>query len=401
MSPMVIRFRCHRCGKLHSVAAGRAGTIVVCPSCFGPLQVPDEPAARGGGIPTAEAPEALPDVVEVPVVPAVEQPVAELDTVEPDLRVVWGAAIGGVVSLIGIIGVVVGLSLLQATRGGGDRLVVAGPPVAPIVAHRQPRPDPPVPRPEPEPTPLPTPEPTPTAAAPPAPTPTAAAPLAAPIADRRSPSSRRCRRALAPAEPTKPLAFRRRQTRDQEELRKELEAMPELALNATTAEALLAQRGVTIAPPPTVRYQATRFGVVAIPPNPRILDPSNRAVIGPLPQWQGANAAFALIREMQPKLLFLPWRNADDCQLAREPAEKLQTLSKALRDALSATTTAGGGPDPELLRPLLLGERLEDRGPERTPRAWSLTCANCVRPGKASPTSIGSSPRRSPHCCNC
>ena len=48
MSPTVIRFRCHRCTKLNSVAASRAETIVVCPSCFGPLRVPGLLVAEWG-----------------------------------------------------------------------------------------------------------------------------------------------------------------------------------------------------------------------------------------------------------------------------------------------------------------------------------------------------------------
>ena len=133
-----------------------------------------------------------------------------------------------------------------------------------------------------------------------------------------------------------------------------------MGLNARTATLVLSNHGVKF-PSPVARLQRTAYGVVAISPKMLEIRSSksrdHRAVAGS----KGLCACiFESIRKMQPELVDLPWRMGDDCHLVREPAEKLQTLSRELRNVLVAATTGlNTGPNPETLRGLLSGARPE------------------------------------------
>jgi hypothetical protein len=439
MGLSVIRFRCPRCQKLNAAALSKAGKTVVCPSCFGPLRVPERSVIRRSEIPTADVVtiDLIPDeadrvevekeplAVEPSSVPLISQDwsdveaaieaatIAPVDPVEveydpeaevgePSQPFRRGPAIGvgAGVGLLAILGLVIGLTRLHVPTRHGNRLTVVEPAASATVADQgaravsradrpieavEPRPaarDTPataaeaVPAPTPErlPAPAPAPEPTPIAETRPVEAQRPALPAPAPSeGDGPPPSPMPPVAAMTPptppadlpepkplAEAGKPIVVRRRQKRDQEELRRELESVPELVLNGATAELLLAQRGVTFAPIP-VQYLSTPNGRVPVPPsNPAQADPSNRVRILPTLQPMGSQASRALLGQLQPELALLPWRLGSECHLAREPAEKLQTLSRALRDLLAEATPAGDTqPDPEVLRQRLLEEPSE------------------------------------------
>jgi hypothetical protein len=165
----------------------------------------------------------------------------------------------------------------------------------------------------------------------------------------------------APAQPAKPLVVRR-QTRDQEELRDELAALPELGLNDATNDLLLPGRAMNIARSHPVPLRMTPFGPLAIAAPARMVNATGLGVNGSYTHGLGAHATIDLICQMQPELADLPWRLGNDCHIGREPAENLETLSRALRGLLTAPNPRSSTPpDAELLRPLLLGEAYDNR----------------------------------------
>jgi hypothetical protein len=164
----------------------------------------------------------------------------------------------------------------------------------------------------------------------------------------------------APPKPPGDHGPRRRQTLDQETLRKQLASVPELALREKTAWYQLNLHGIVISPPTPVRYARTRNGKVANPDDLAANELTKRMQIKPMLQPFGSRETFLLFAQFQPELASLPWQLGEDCHLAREPAENLQALSRALRDLLAQVTPAGDTrPDPKALRSLLLAARAE------------------------------------------
>jgi outer membrane biosynthesis protein TonB len=131
------------------------------------------------------------------------------------------------------------------------------------------------------------------------------------------------RPAPAAEQPAK-QAIKRIQKLDDEELRKELLLVPELALDAVPGSS----QGLTLA---AARLQTNGW------PYP-----------GP-----------ALASAQRPDLVGLPLRMGLDCRLGKEPAENLQVLSRKLRTRLEAAIPRGSldpRPDPEVLRRELTGK---------------------------------------------
>jgi hypothetical protein len=257
-------------------------------------------------------------------------------------RVACGIALGGAVSLAATLGVVVSLSLLRAAqaRRSEPRLAAASQPAAPRVPRQ------------------PTPRRLPAPPLPPAPKahPNALTPPPASIGSGPPPP------ADAAVVSHRPPVVRP-PSRDQEELRKALAALPELGLNDDTVERLQPGHGEGGDQPIPVQIRQTRFGPIVTTPDGRMPLPTGWARGRTGAHIPGRHTIRDQIVQMQPDLAYLPWRLGDDCHLAREPAEKLETLSRALRDLLVATTPSGTGTgpvDPALLQPVLLGEPYEN-----------------------------------------
>jgi hypothetical protein len=124
------------------------------------------------------------------------------------------------------------------------------------------------------------------------------------------------------------VVFKRRTQVSDEELRKQLQSVAETGLNQAGAEALYA---------PLVRGQA----------QVKNLD----AELGP--------KALALLatQSNRPDTIALPWIKGTDCEIGKEPAERLHVLSTRLRDALRKAVKADDvRPDPDALRAFLAGD---------------------------------------------
>jgi hypothetical protein len=396
--------------------------MLVCPSCFEPMLVPDADVALLPRIATARAiaipplrdvekaspsgATAVDPVTEVGAKGREETPVSaftphggrseaewveegSFETVPDDgeqelaagSRGLRHIGMGALVAAAGLIAVIVLVATRPELRGGRDEgmtaradlpaarpaeagpIAIRGPETSDADnARRAPRPVPeanrpparPAPASKPAPTRIPTPAEGPIpkpaqAAGPPAPALAMASPLASPQSKVEVPS---------PPEPTRGIVVRRRQAWDQEAIRKQLAALPELGLNDRTERILLGQLTRTRVPQALHRPYPQRrtfvgpFGVPFPVPAPR----EPQGFLGPGVSLT-AHSTLDLIRQMQPELAPLPWRMGQDCHLGKEPAEDLQVYSRTLRDLLQETMPNGDiRPDPERLRPILLGD---------------------------------------------
>jgi hypothetical protein len=418
MSRTTVHFRCPRCQRYHSVAVTKVGRSFICPTCFGPMVVPEAAGTAPSKVPIAQSIELPPPSAAVsPASTPVLDPVPELgaddcqewhDPAPPDEpsdvpqneeRSLAGtkppARMGkrtlvAVVCLILAICTIVGLSGSRGLRDEGLRAASLRPTTRPVMAGgsargrndstgADTRGTPPAPRvrltamdtpPAPAIVSMPTPQQAmaanqvapPRPANPPMPPvpvlePQQASPAqAVPIAQRPAlPGSDE-----APTPPSKPvqaIAPRRRQTLDQEALRRQLAKLPEVILRRPTADALLTPQGTMIAPQQQARRQ---FAVGSI--GSAISAVVERRKAQPVTRPQIVSLGpLALIGRMQPELATLPWSMGDDCHLGREPAEDLQIHSRALRDLLQETTPPGEiRPNPEWLRVLLLDGDAEE-----------------------------------------
>jgi HEAT repeat protein len=125
----------------------------------------------------------------------------------------------------------------------------------------------------------------------------------------------------APSSPPAPVAIKRRDTLEDEDLRKQLLLVPEAGLDAVPG---------------------TSAGLLQV---------ASRL------QGSGMYPGPALLRGQRPDLAGMPLRMGLDCQLGKELAENLQALSRKLRVRLEAAIPKGTGdprPDPDQLRQELL-----------------------------------------------
>jgi hypothetical protein len=416
-----IRFRCPRCRVIHTVSVARAGQPFACSSCFAPMSIPeatDRPSAEtplARSIEVAPAPTEMrppdPVVIEIerkpaqevaprpkrrPVAarpsPVIEFPVAPEPAPVPvsipvDLPIDLGPISDGPVaaatvpplrialalgSILGLVVVAVGLGVILGPGQANEPAAVAEgtPAPAPVPAAT----NPPIDMPglvDPEPAP-------------------------APVASQSAPAPN-----PKPA-PDRPLVIRRRQTLDQEALRRQLAQLPELAALDKTRSDLLALHGVadtSLEARIKAARQAQRIAqanaqaeaMLAIQPilgerNPgrsmipprhhvqqhhRLITPHKPAT-HPAPASAPAEAPvealvppgmhvahsnssphdlLALIAKDQPELVGLPWRMGDECHLTHEAAEDLQAISRALRIILVRVTPEGDTrPDADQLR---------------------------------------------------
>jgi hypothetical protein len=403
-----IRFRCPRCGMHHTASAARAGQPFACSSCFAPMAIPESAVADLGEIPTARSIEVAPpttdapppdtaiieresslDVasrpaprprrkpaatrppiqppaqpepkpIEFPYVPEPE-PVAAIEVRpipsgpdEPS-RVPLGrivAALAAVFVLVAV--VVVAGQILDSRKGTGPAAVAQSAPLAIVEAAPE------------QPATIPTP-------APPAPPAVPAPPAApAPVVASSVPSvsksetegsqAPRIEPPVAtpqpePVAPARPLVIRRRQTLDQEALRRQLSRLPEINLSDHTEAALLEHIGLQPIPPQArqttrgLAGQAGFLGPVFNQPAQRIEHQGEGPGMHVAHQRDHSLATVALFKRSQPELGHLPWRMGEECHLPRESAEELEVQSRSLRNKLSEAIPVGDTrPDAEALR---------------------------------------------------
>jgi len=431
MIPTTVHYRCPRCRANLTAAATRSGSSVVCPTCFGPMVVPDPVVAAPNRLPIALA-------IEVPPPPGpgrpapepapfVPEPPDEAEPIEPEApefpeatvpwaRLRWAAGVAGI-GLIAAMGLILALDRPRGESRLGGR--PAGP--ARLASHApEPAPAPARPRPAARDKPQPAPvvisvsRPVPAVAIDLAPRREPDRPVGARVASTGpDPAPRAPRPAAAPApapaaQAVGPIKVRWRAA-DQEALREELAAVPELALNPRLAESMFPQQvrpgfaGVPSRPAVTVGPFGTAF---TFGPSPapkaqahhRTRHPQKAAPLGAASTEPEHARQPERIAAAQPELAALPWRMGRDCQLAREPAEELQLRSRAMRVVLQSAILDGNpGPDTAVLRAALVGGAAADPqailagGAEGDPRA-DLRAAILARSINARATAAASRP---------
>lgn len=156
------------------------------------------------------------------------------------------------------------------------------------------------------------------------------------------------------AEPEKkrPVTITRRHEFTDEDLRKQLQAVPEVGLNQTGAAALYGQL-------PNSKTSSTRV------PASRLPSSRQAQLAAAIPPDVGFQVLTRLAaQKQQPSATGISWRMGPDCQMGKEPAERLQVLSTQLRAMLRACVPAGDiRPDAEQLRGMLTGT---SKGPATT-----------------------------------
>jgi hypothetical protein len=133
-----------------------------------------------------------------------------------------------------------------------------------------------------------------------------------------------------PPPPPEKVVVKRRSEATDEDLRKQLLAVPEVGLDQNAAATLYA---------PIQAFTKKRGS------SPPALEPD----YGPRFLTDMARV------QKRPELTYFPWRMGADCQLGKESAERLHVLSISLRTNMQASTPQGDiRPDPERLRSLLV-----------------------------------------------
>ena len=376
-----VRFRCPKCRSLHSAPVARIGQVFPCKVCFGPLIVPEptagaapsevpfaSPSARPAA-PTAKPPTRVRrPAVPVPVPVPVSQREAEAEP-RPSMRwlpsrgiVVRGAVALALIALV--VGAVAGIRNLGKLRR--EVALAKAPPSQPDVRAL--------------------------------PSPAIEAPAVLPAPELKAPP------ALAKPVPRVDdpgrLVLIRRQSLDQEALRRQLAQLPELAADDKTRSGLIALHGVpqTLArrkqahldflnqqvrdnqadavaeafkaiqqtqgvttPHRSSSHRAQARHKPAAAPHPPATAPTLAHPTMHVARDEGApHDMLAFVRKTQPELAALPWRMGDECHLGREPAEDLQTISRALRNLLVKVTPPGEiRPDADKLRAALIKGVLE------------------------------------------
>jgi HEAT repeat protein len=344
---MPIRFRCPACRKPLSIGKRKALTQVSCPRCHGDLTVP--PASdylRRSRPQVADAGEVLFAAhVAQPVLP--EPPAATAPAGVPARpRLLPRAALVAAGVLLAVVPTVVAVCLLF--RETPD----PAPEPTEMAVARQPAPLPLDPVPPARPTseqeepraaaaPEPPPAPAPAVSEAPPVKPDAAPPAAAP-AETKTPAAAPAEKAPVAREPEQVTRLsweekwrhKRRSRTSDEDLRKQLLAVPEAALDAVPNSAAVLVR--------TARSAGNSDGDLA-----------------------------PLLMARRPDLAGLPRRMGMDCRLGKESAENLHALSRKLRAHVeactpgAATRAAGNAdveavadprPDPQALRDRLLGD---------------------------------------------
>jgi hypothetical protein len=124
------------------------------------------------------------------------------------------------------------------------------------------------------------------------------------------------------------VVFKRRKETTDEDLRKQLLAVPDAGLAQPATATLYA---------PLLEAEKARHSPDALPPDYGIRFLAQMAKT-----------------QKRPDLFYFPWRMGADCQLGKEAAERLHVLSNNLRTCMRASTPQGDiRPDPDRLRDLL------------------------------------------------
>jgi HEAT repeat protein len=341
---MAIQFPCPHCRQLLVLDASRAGQSIHCPACREDVTVPLM------GVPVGKAvaePAPVPDEPsDVPTARLAEAPAAPTPTPAAPTGGGWSCLalgvllVGALVGVTGLVagGVVVCLALVQqhslpppgneVVSQAGENGNRNGPPAGldevPQVGSTPPaapeRADPPVPTSSPR-----------KEIAPPA-RDAAREPEVAPDGpkppEKPAPPAREEPAGGKGVSAPPAVTVKRRDTSEDEDLRKQLLLAPEVALDTVPATSA------------GLLQVASRLQANGLYPGP------------------------VLLRAQRPDLAGLPLRMGLDCQLGKEPAEDLQALSRKLRVHLEAAIPKGTGdprPDPDLLRAELL---------EGKDRAW-------------------------------
>jgi hypothetical protein len=151
--------------------------------------------------------------------------------------------------------------------------------------------------------------------------------------------------------------LKRRDEASDEDLRKQLLAVPEVGLDQTAAALL---------------YRSLPGSERRGRSSPSLAPPSLEPDLG-----RRFLVAWARDQYKQERT-FLPWRKIPDCQLGKESADRLHVLSLSLRASLRASVPPGDvRPDPDRLRALLLGadaarrvRTVGTRAPRVKPSEW-------------------------------
>ena len=334
---------CPWCAKgIESADGFAAGAQVHCPRCGADFALSPEDL-RAAAVTDAPPPAPAPESATPPAV-AAPSPAPAIAARTPPHALLFALG-AGAAALLSLMAATVGLVLLF----GGKR--------APQVAEASPAavdPSPATPAVDAAPTPSPlslplddrpaalpkTPaeSPPPAAPAPAEPPPNASAPKVEEPCRPPAPAPTPPAPVATPAPALAPPAFKRRDQLAEEDLRKQLLQVPELALDA----------------PNDVRA-ATQLFAVALVDRAR-----SQAYPGPT----------QLVR-MRLDLDSLPLQAGLDCQLGKEPAENLQALSRKMRETVAACLPAGGldpRPDADGLRQRLLeGDAKQWLTPESVP----------------------------------
>jgi HEAT repeat protein len=328
---MAINFPCPHCQQVLVLDPGKAGQSIQCPACRGDVTVPRM------GLPAGQSP-AAPDVVPVATLAAepAPPPAAARPAAGARSCLVIGALLAGALGTMTALaaGVVIvclwfvkpdtpppgnGVALEAGEKIQRPEPAAAADEQPPAGEQARPVPDraePPAPARENHGNPAP-----PTPDAPPNPQAVPEKPQSSETPSQPPSRTEPPAGQKAPSSPPAPLTIKRRDTLEDEDLRKQLLLAPEGGLDAVPG---------------------TSAGLLQV---------ASRL------QGSGMYPGPALLRGQRPDLVGLPLRMGLDCQLGKEPAEDLQALSRKLRVRLEAAIPKGTGdtrPDPDRLREELL-----------------------------------------------